>query len=420
LPSPAGTGIRLIRLSFYGVSSRELSKGLTDEVGLNKGLGDLATGAEVLTYFDDVMRHQFLPTGRVQYFPMCDYEGGSFTSKLTGETHTVKCKKIVDATYLNTSVPSTHTPNFSVAEGLQFMALNDLPHVTVAPAGYVVIGGGKTGIDACLWLLEQGIDPDKICWIKSRDAWLIDRANTQPTMEFFEATIGAQANQFEAIGGAKSMHDMFDRLEASGFFLRLDPDVRPTMFHAATVSQLELVELRKIKNIVRLGRVTSVEADQIVLDGGTVPTTADHLYVDCSASAITGNVPKPVFEGDLITPQTVRAFQPVFSGAFIAHIEATRKNEEEKNAVTAVVPLPNGLEDFLHMTAANLMNQYVWGQDKELGAWLRGNRLDAFSALVGKVDPEDPADADKLAVLMRLKDSAMPAMGMLQHFIAAL
>ena len=61
--------------AFYGVSSRELSKGYKDQVGWNKGLNELATGAEVSAYFDDVMREQFLPTGRVQYFPMCDYQG---------------------------------------------------------------------------------------------------------------------------------------------------------------------------------------------------------------------------------------------------------------------------------------------------------------------------------------------------------
>jgi len=57
--------------NFYGVSSRELSKGRKDKVGLNKGLSELASGAEVSAYFDEVMRHQFLPTGRVQYFPLC-------------------------------------------------------------------------------------------------------------------------------------------------------------------------------------------------------------------------------------------------------------------------------------------------------------------------------------------------------------
>ena len=42
--------------AFYGVSSMELSSGLIDEIGLNKGLHELATGAEVSSYFDRVMR----------------------------------------------------------------------------------------------------------------------------------------------------------------------------------------------------------------------------------------------------------------------------------------------------------------------------------------------------------------------------
>ena len=72
---------------FYGVSSKELSKGRIDKVGLNKGLFDLASGAEVSAYYDEVMRDTFLPTGRVQYFPLCEYKGDyKFTSMMTGET----------------------------------------------------------------------------------------------------------------------------------------------------------------------------------------------------------------------------------------------------------------------------------------------------------------------------------------------
>ena len=47
--------------AFYGVSSKELSKGQVDQTGLNQGLSDLASGAEINAYFDDVMRHTFLP-----------------------------------------------------------------------------------------------------------------------------------------------------------------------------------------------------------------------------------------------------------------------------------------------------------------------------------------------------------------------
>ena len=241
-------------------------------------------------------------------------------------------KKTVDATYLNTTVPSTHTPNFSIAPDIQFIPLNDLPKVTQPPAGYVVIGGGKTGIDAILWLLDKDVNPDDIQWVMSRDAWLIDRKNTQPTEEFFADAIGAQASQMEAIADSESIDDMFDRLEKAGVFLRIDTNVQPEMFHGATVSQMELEELRKVKNVVRLGRVTSIENNQIILEQGNIPTSTAHLHIDCSASALTNLTIKPVFEGSVITPQTVRSYQPVFSAAFIAHIELAYP-EEVKNKI---------------------------------------------------------------------------------------
>lgn len=402
--------------AYYGVSSCELSKGRKDEVGLNKGLNDLATGAEISAYFDDVMRHQFLPTGRIQYFPMCEYQGnGRFVSCLTGESYGAVTRKTVDATYLKTSVPANHTPGFTIAPDVQFMPLNDLPGVAAPPPGYVIIGGGKTGIDACLWLLENGVDPDRIQWIVSRDAWLLDRRNTQPTEEFFEYTVGAMANQFEAITQSQSIDDLFDRLEAAGVLLRIDTDVRPSMFHGATVSQQELEALRRIRNIVRMGRVTALESDRIVLEQGTVATSPDHLHIDCSASAISNLETRPIFAGDLITPQTVRSYQPVFSAAFIAHIEAAYEKESEKNRLCGVVPLPNHDTDWIRMMIGMMMNQYQWSQHKEIRQWLVDNRLDGMSRMIRDIDRNDMA---KQAILKRMRDSAMPAMAKLQAYMA--
>jgi len=58
----------------YGVNSRALGHGTKDATGLNAGLDELATGAEVLSYFEQVMQQQFLPSGRVAYHPRCRYE----------------------------------------------------------------------------------------------------------------------------------------------------------------------------------------------------------------------------------------------------------------------------------------------------------------------------------------------------------
>lgn len=402
--------------AYYGVSSRELSSGLKDEVGLNKGLFDVASGAEVRAYYDNVMRQTFLPSGRVQYFPICDYKGdGVFEHMISGKTYHVSANlKTIDCTYLNTTVPSTHTPNFSIEDGVKFMPLNDLPFINEVPEGYIVIGGGKTGIDACLWLLEHGVGPEKIQWVISRDAWLLNRKNTQPTMEFFNDTIGAQANQFEAIANADSIKDMFDGLEACGYFLRLDPNVRPSMFHGATISELELEQLRRIPNIVRLGRVQNVGQDKVTLENGEIPTSPSHIHVDCSASAITNMEMKPIFQGDVITPQTVRSYQPVFSAAFIAHVEAAYETDEKKNEICGVVPLPNDDTDFVKFTAAFMKNQYVWSQDPDLRKWLFNNRLDGFSHVVAAVDK---TDTEKMAIMKKLRDNAFPAMAKLTQFM---
>jgi hypothetical protein len=390
--------------AFYGVSSKELSGGRLEQGGLNEGLGELATGAQVSAYFDDVMRHQFLPTGRVQYFPSCDYLGeGRFVSKISGEQYSVTAlNKLVDCTHLNTEVPSTHVPNFSIAEGVRFMPLNDLPKVADAPKGYVVIGAGKTGIDACLWLLGNGVNPDAITWIVSRDAWLLDRRNTQIADEFFFDTMGSYANQMESLADAETVDDLFEKLEETGYFVRIHPDVKPSMFHAATVSKPEIEELRRIKNVVRLGRVKSISRDQIVLDKGVVPTSPEAIHVDCSASALAKLKTKTIFAGNTITPQMVRPYQPVFSAAFIAHVEISYADDDTKNRFCAPVPLPNHDTDFLRFTAVSLANQYQWNTEPELRSWIAGNRLDGPSKLLRNLKPEE---SEKMQIVKRIQDS---------------
>lgn len=405
--------------AYYGVSSKELSKGRKDEMGLNKGLHDLATGPEIMAYFDEVMRYQFLPTGRATYLPMCKYEGdGRISALMSDQKYQVKVReKVVDATWLKTTVPSTHTPNFEIADGVKLMPLNDLPKVTEQPSNYVVIGGGKTGIDAVIWLLENHVHPDMIRWVRPRDAWLMDRGNTQPSDEFFMATMGAQAAQMEAIAKSESLTDLFDRLESSGVFVRIDKDTRPEMMHGATISQAELEELRRVKDVIRLGRIQRIETDQIIFDKGMLAATPDTLYVDCSACAVGNMEERPIFDGDTLYLQTVRTVQPVFSAAFIAHIELTRDTEEEKNRLCQIVPLPNHDTDWLRMQAAFMMNQYTWSQEKDLREWMLNNRLDGYSQMVANVDPEDK---EKMDILRSMRDNAMPAVMKLQNYIAEL
>ena len=394
--------------SFYGVSSKELSQGKHDEVGLNKGLAELASGDEVMAYYDQVMKQTFLPSGRVQYFPLCEYSGnGEFSSILSGKKYQVKInKKTIDGTYFKTSVPSTHTPNFDIAQGVQFAPLNDLPKLTEPKDGYVLVGGGKTSIDAALWLLENNIDPNDITWIMPRDAWWVDRENTQSDRAFFMSTMGAQANQAEAVANADNMADLFERLEKGGVLMRLDPNVIPDMFHGATISKDEVAQLRRINNVVRKGRVTRINTDSIQFAEGHIPTTANTLHIDCSARAVPVSETYDVFQGDTIVVQTVRSYQPVFSAAFIAHIEASYDSDDIKNEICQVVPLPNHDTDWIVGMAAQMKNQFRWGKEAGIREWLLNNRLDGFTQLAM---PNPDNTPEENAVLMRLKEAAPKA-----------
>ena len=403
--------------AYYGVSSRQLGNGEKDKVGLNKGLASLASGAEVRAYFNEVMQQQFLPSGRLHYFPMSKYLGeGRFKSLLNGSEHHVSVrKKTIDATFLKTSVPATHTPNFSIEEDVWFIPINGLSDIKHPPDGYVIVGGGKTGIDAVLWLLQNHVDPDLITWIMPRDGWLLDRKNTQSAPEFFNNSIGTQVAQFEAIAAAKSCEDLFDRLEAMGSLLRVDASVRPQMFHGATVSQLELEQLRRVKNIVRRGRVRELKKDEIVFENGSIATGENVVHVDCSARAIPNEEIKPIFENGLITPQTVRSYQPIFSAALIAHVELTRETDDEKNQLCQVVPLPNHDTDWIKMMIPFMMNQYQWSRDPDIRSWLVENRLDGFSRLVRGIAEDEE---EKIAIMQRLRDASMPAMANLHKLVA--
>jgi hypothetical protein len=121
----------------------------------------------------------------------------------------------------------------------------------------------------------NGVDRH-IRWIKPREPWLLNRVFTQ-CGELAGNVIEGLARQMEAAAQATSLEDLFDRLTASEQLLRVDERVAPTMYRGPTVSARELEQLRRIEDVVRLGKVRRIERTTIVLEQGTVPTSAEYL-----------------------------------------------------------------------------------------------------------------------------------------------
>jgi hypothetical protein len=412
--------------AFYGVASLPLGGDRVEHGGLNDGFLELASGAEVSAYFQRVMRERLLPSGRVRYLPLCECrpgepspgEGGRHRLRalLTGEETVVHARRRwVDGTYYGTSVPSTHRRAFRVAEGAWVVPPNELPQLwkqaARPPASVVLLGAGKTAMDAGVYLLQCGLPPERITWVRPREAWLINRRSTQPLKEHFDVAIGGQALQIEGLAQATDADDWFERLEAGGQMLRLDRSRRPTMFHYATVSEGELALLQRLTNVLRHGHVQAVEPEVLVFAGARVALPPGSLVVDCTARAVERRPPVPVFQPGRIVLQMVRVPQPAFSAALVAWLEAHGGSDEARNAMARAVPLPDGVADVPRATVVNLMNQGRWNQDPALRAWIRACRLDGFGRLIEAVDPADPADATKVATLARLKAAlkALPA-----------
>jgi hypothetical protein len=228
--------------------------------------------------------------------------------------------------------------------------------------------------------------------------------------------MGGQADQMQAFAEARSIDDLYLRLEACGALLRIDRERMPTMFHLATLSEAELAVLRTVRNVVRLGRVTALDAAGMRLEKGSVAVEPGTLFVDCTASAVHYKDPAPVFQGGRIVVQLLRAPLVAFSAALTACVEARYVDEAHKNRLCNPVPFPRTLADYPRTVAVNMSNQLQWGQDATLRQWIRECRLDGFGRLAGGADK---ADVEKQAILARLKTQAQAAAANMPRLLAA-
>jgi hypothetical protein len=412
--------VRLHQTSaYYGVNSRVLGNDSIDETGLNAGFYERASAPQICGYYQRVMDDHLLTSGQVRFFGMSDYLGfdtgtSAFVSRLTGAITTVEVKrKVVDARYLEPSVPSTHTPSFDVDPDARFATVNDLAKLSEPASGYTVVGGGKTAMDACTWLLEGGVDPDRIRWIRPRDSWVLDRAYFQP-LQYVSRLMDGFSLAAEASAEAESLDDLFARLESSGQLMRFDAAVTPTMFHSATLSTAEMELLKSIENVVRLGHVDHIGVHEIALQNGTILTDSKQIHVDCSAAGLRKSPPRPVFEPGRVTLQPIRTVVPPFNAAFAGYVEATRDDDAEKSRLCPTNPYPETALDWLPNMYITLESMTRWNEQPDINEWLERSRLNIARGIFAHVD--DPL---MQAAITRLLTYTEPAITNLQKLHTA-
>jgi len=398
----------------YGVNSTPLGHDRIDQDGPNRGFRELAGAAEICAYFDGVMRHRLLPSGRVRFFPMSEYLGGGrFSSTLTGEETEVSVRRrVVDATFLGSRVPATDPAPFEVAPEARCVPVGELAAVTEPPERFVIVGGGKTSMDAVTWLLDQGTPADAITWIRPRDTWLTNRGNFQPGDGAID-TLAGVVHELEAVAASTTVDEAFLRIEDAGVLLRLDPDHVPTMGKGPTVSEAELDGLRRVQDVVRLGHVRRIERDRIVLTDGTIPTDPRHLHVHCAARGLPMDPPRPVFTDDTLTLQAVTRMSPTFSAALTGFVESTDRSTEEKNRLLPPNAYSDTPFDFLRAVLGGLRTEMGWLGEPDVQAWVDASRLNVLKDIATRTDP------DLLASWQgRFLEAAMPAYARLDEWAA--
>lgn len=394
--------VRLHQASaFYGVASTLMGGGQLQQRGPEKGLQERASQSEIVTYYARML-DRMVESGKVEFFPNSEYVGDrTVVSRVSGDAFEVPADcRVVDGHYLAPSIPAEKPAPFEVGDGARVLPVNDLARLEEAPSQYVVVGSGKTATDACIWLLQHGVDPDAICWVRPRDPWMMNRAVVQPDPAIFT---GMAADTMQAAVECSSIEDLFLRLEDAGIMLRIDRSVLPTMAKGPTLATWELDMLRTLENVVRRGHIVGVERGKLGFADGSVAVADDALVVHCAADGLKYPPRIPVWGPDGITIQAVRAGFPCFGAALIGYVEATREGDAEKNRLCPPTSYGNTMADWTLMNVMGTRAVMSFMSEPDIRDWAHRVALNP-----ARIPPEHPGSPELDAARARLAASVGP------------
>jgi len=344
----------------YGVGSKQLEGNWAKLLFLNWTLPwkHRANKDEILTYFGDFVKDK-VSNGQLEYYPNCEYDFAQspvgneahVVTSLSGESYEVTIgTKLVNGVLGECKVPSQCPVQFPVEDGIVLMTPNQLfdshvaqsanstsdgryrgcgsgSDVTTTGKHYVVLGCGKTAMDAVVFLQTvMNIHPTNISWVIPNDVWMLARNKGDPS-SLGNALIDNEGDY------PKSVLE----LEKQGLFVRLDPTIAPTKFRFPIIGPEELTKMRLVTNRIRRGRVTGISrsSGKAVMEFGeqehwTSPVSIDDtVFIHCTSPGPFNGVThgSHMFGSDR-EMNLLLLFAPPISASMscLAYIEAARKN----------------------------------------------------------------------------------------------
>lgn len=423
----------------YGVESKRLEDGASDKDNHR------AKRSEILQYYADVQRDleskhkfQFIGGSTVDLTQLYEESPSRqdyvVTNDATGVSRTIHVRKrLVDARNLEPDLPVSTPPKFVYpSDSVSVVPVNDIVATkndsTYASyetkKHFVVVGGGKTGMDAVYHLLnEKNVLPENLLWIVPNEAWITARENIGNCIDLLYTSAklhdDAAGNSYsdkdekketDATASASASGlgtDFFQRgfieWEKQGHIYRLDPTVIPTKFKDATLSLEELATLKKaVPRMIRAGRISEItdKGSMVFQNGSTMPlpfSLEDTLFIHCSAGAFhcskSNQSPPPIFEEHRIVVQDIYGTPGFcFVGSMLGKLESIAVlSDDERNAMAqhplssapseVTPPLGKSGGDVIgtvtkdHPFIQRAQNLRMWMNQSELRDWIFRNRL---------------------------------------------
>mmetsp|Transcript_68143 Transcript_68143/g.76283 ORF Transcript_68143/g.76283 Transcript_68143/m.76283 type:complete len:529 (+) Transcript_68143:61-1647(+) len=262
----------------YGIASKQLEgnwlKCLLTQFTLP--WNHRANKTEILKYFADFVKEQ----DQIDFYPhsVYDFDNNnseediySFSSIDGSVSYKVKVNvKLVDGGSNECVVPHNSPLQFPVDDEVRVMTPNQVYDAheenrnEMQRNKYVVLGAGKTGMDAVVYLQRtMNIDPVDIAWVISQDVWMTSKGSPKSHMRFL-------------LKHDNDMQQAALEEEEKGGMVRLDKDIMPTVFRFPTVQLDELELMQKVKTMIRRGRATAIRRSTNSKGGVVVEFGSDH------------------------------------------------------------------------------------------------------------------------------------------------
>jgi hypothetical protein len=231
---------------------------------------------------------------------------------------------------------------------------------------------------------------------------MLNRSVVQPSPSVF---LGMAADTMAAASASTSLGDLFLRLEDAGIMLRVDRTFTPTMARTPTLAAWELDLLRTIENVVRMGHVRSVRPGTMCLDEGDVSIARNAVIVHCAADGLRVVPPVPIWGPEAVTLQPIRTGFPCFGAALAGYVEATRRDDGEKNRLCPPTPYSSSRAEWARMQVAGTKAAQAFGSAPDIKEW--ASRVPLNPARIPPGHASTPALDDALERLNRFTEPAL-------------